>query len=976
MKRIIYFGILAALSLTACQQENFEPIEDLVFSATIEEFGGLTKTSLNSANSVVWSENDEIAIFQGWTLPSQFRVLSSSVGSTTASFDEISSNQRGDAISANVAMYPYDNLLECEFVQDSEGGNAYVINNVLFPDEQAYVKESFANESFMMVAVTRNLKDKKLKFRNVSGALRLKIKGDVTVKRITIKGNSGEILAGDASVTAYSDGSDPSVKMQKGGSQTVVLNCGSGVALNNSTATEFIIALPPTVFDNGFTVTVTDSRGASSEHRTEKSNAVNRSKILNMPEIVFGENAGELEPEGCTDISEQGTANCYIVSKPGDYKFPTVKGNGTESVGSVRSVEVLWESFGTSVSPEPGELISEVAYSGGYVLFRTPSSLREGNAVIAAKNASGKILWSWHIWLTDKPEEHKYANGAGTLMDRNLGATSATPGNVGALGLLYQWGRKDPFLGSSVILSSGVKLSQSSRAASSTSWPSYIKSDSNTGTIEYTLRNPMQFVFSNDDSKDWYYAGSASTPSKRWNDEAKTIYDPCPAGWMVPYGGSSGFWAAAGIPYQLTLDKSLGGYKFPTSVSGVEAWYPCVGYDGGALSNSLDVNGVSQNMQCGYYWTSTTYASDYLHYQLALNASDNVSVLSYENGKWGQAIRCYKEGSSDYNDASSNATDLNEDGETANSYIVSESGKYMFKPVKGNTSTSVGTISSVSVLWESYGTSTTPAKGSLVKSVEYVDGKIVFTVPDDFRKGNAVIAAKNSSGKILWSWHIWLTDTPAEHTYYGSNITMDRNLGATSSATSSVGALGLLYQWGRKDPFLGSSSISSDVLAKSVGESWPSAVNSSSSTGTISYVTAHPMQFVLGTTYTDDDWLYSYRDDTLWGETKTQYDPCPPGWRVPSYMIWLNAGFLTEEFNSSTRGATFSISNPSTTWYPASGASFGDYLIETGTSGCYWSCNLQKSSPIFMHLTDDPNSQDTYYLLNRHFACSIRCMKD
>ena len=34
-------------------------------------------------------------------------------------------------------------------------------------------------------------------------------------------------------------------------------------------------------------------------------------------------------------------------------------------------------------------------------------------------------------------------------MDRNMGAISASPGNIGALGLLYQWGRKDPFLGSS-----------------------------------------------------------------------------------------------------------------------------------------------------------------------------------------------------------------------------------------------------------------------------------------------------------------------------------------------------------------------------------------------------------------------------------------------------------------------------------------------------------------------------------------------
>lgn len=973
MKRVIYFGILAAL-FAACQQENFEPIEDLVFSATIEEFSGLTKTSLNSGNSVVWSENDEIAIFQGRTLPGQFRVLSSSVGSTNASFDEISSNQGGDAISANVALYPYDSLLECEFIQDSERGNAYVIDNVLFPDEQVYVKESFANESFIMAAVTRNIKDKKLKFRNISGALRLKIKGEVTVKRITIKGNSEEILAGDASVTAYSDGSDPSVEMQRGGSKTVVLNCGSGVALNNSTATEFIIALPPTSFNNGFTVVITDSRGATSEHRTSKSNAVNRSKILNMPEIVFGENTGGLESEGCTDISEPGTANCYIISKSGDYKFPAVKGNSTESVGSVTSVEVLWESFGTSVSPEPGDLISEVAYSGGQVLFRTTSSLREGNAVIAAKNSSGTILWSWHIWLTDKPEEHKYANGAGTLMDRNLGAISATPGDVGALGLMYQWGRKDPFLGSSVILSNGIILTPNSRAASTGSWPSFVKSNSNTGTIEYTLRNPMQFLLSdNTDSKDWYYAGNTSAPSKRWNDEVKTIYDPCPAGWMVPYGGVNGFWVVAGVPEQLPLDSNLGGFTFPTYVSGAEAWYPCVGYNNGSLSNSLNVNNSSVNLPCGYYWTSTTYSNDYMHFQMSFNGSDNISILSADNGQYGQAVRCYKEGSSDYDDVSS-ITDLNEDGETANSYIVSESGKYMFKPVKGNSSTSVGTISSVSVLWESYGTNTAPTKGSLIKSVEYSDGKIVFTVPETFREGNAVIAAKNSSGTILWSWHIWLTDKPAEHTYPNLDVMMDRNLGATSSDVGSVGALGLLYQWGRKDPFLGSSSVSSSVEAMSTGAQWPAPVQTSSTRGTVNYTIANPMLYISGTENNEYDWHYSYRNDQLWNASKTQYDPCPPGWRVPDYMVWVESGFLTDDFSSTKKGVTFNINNPSTTWYPAAGYKYID-LYDLGMSGYFWSVDLQESSPIIMLLTSDLEWPNTYYLLSRHIACSVRCMK-
>ena len=54
-----------------------------------------------------------------------------------------------------------------------------------------------------------------------------------------------------------------------------------------------------------------------------------------------------------TDLAAAGSANSYIVSASGDYKFPTVKGNSTTSVGSVASVRILWESVGTSVAPSP-----------------------------------------------------------------------------------------------------------------------------------------------------------------------------------------------------------------------------------------------------------------------------------------------------------------------------------------------------------------------------------------------------------------------------------------------------------------------------------------------------------------------------------------------------------------------------------------------------------------------------------------------
>jgi uncharacterized protein YjdB len=136
------------------------------------------------------------------------------------------------------------------------------------------------------------------------------------------------------------------------------------------------------------------------------------------------------------DLSLSGTANSYIVSQKGAYKFKAVKGNSSESVGAVSSAEVLWETFGTDVTPNVGDLVKNVSYKDGEVTFYTAETFREGNAVIAAKDASGNILWSWHIWLTDEPQVQEYYNNAGTMMDRNLGAASATPGDVGALGLL------------------------------------------------------------------------------------------------------------------------------------------------------------------------------------------------------------------------------------------------------------------------------------------------------------------------------------------------------------------------------------------------------------------------------------------------------------------------------------------------------------------------------------------------------------
>ena len=337
------------------------------------------------------------------------------------------------------------------------------------------------------------------------------------------------------------------------------------------------------------------------------------------------------------------TANSYIVSEAGTYSFKAFKGNSQELAGAshenhpagvISDAVVLWETFGTGIAPAIGDLIKSVTYSGEDITFQTADTFKEGNAVIAAKDADGNILWSWHIWLTDQPEEQVYYNNAGTMMDRNLGATSATPGDVGALGLLYQWGRKDPFLGSS-------SISGNIEAKSTITWPSTVSSNSSNGTIEYAIAHPTTFITRNSSNKDWYYTGDSSTDNTRWtpSDKAKSIYDPCPAGWRVPDGGSNGVWSKAeGSSYCFdhTYNSANEGMNFSSKFGNDQTiWYPASVYryyDDGSLNRVNNLDG---------YWSASPNVSS--AYRLYFSSGGSVYPSNYNYRAFGHSVRCQKE---------------------------------------------------------------------------------------------------------------------------------------------------------------------------------------------------------------------------------------------------------------------------------------------------------------------------------------------
>lgn len=609
--RLITMAFAAAM-IVACAEKNaeLETLKDApVFDAVTESFGD-TKTSLDGNNRVVWTKEDEIAIFQGFSIADEYHVTESSAETGTASFTLASDNSNknnsdfvsGIEIPSNVAYYPYSETITCV---NREPGKYEL--GVSLPAVQTYAPDSFGSGAFPMAAATTSVADHTLRFMNVSGAIKLQLMGDVTVKSIMIQGNNGEKLSGAATVHTYVDGTAPAVNMAETAGATVTLDCGEGVVLQEGVATSFIIALPPVLFSAGFTLTVTDTEEKVTTVKTDRTNTVLRSSILVMPPFKLGEVPSDPDqddeiPVSTVKINEAGS---HLVFAPGGQFTFTAAMTPVD----VPAEYLTWTSSDASVAtidPSTGVM---TAIGGG-----TATITAEAGGVKATANL--EVLVTTAVPTADYIDEYGINHGKGIAIMETVWA----PVNCGyhatnyKYGKLYQWGRKygqgyEGEFGDAIetVLSDGP-VSRKTGESAENSNVFYVVEDS-----------PYDWLAPQDDYL--WNSGSEAVP-------VKTQYDPCPEGWRVPTETELHQVSRKYVHDQQGGCILYGNYR---PIDGAPSLFlPYSGYRSAYKSSDCYARGDG-----GYYWSSHSIALNTWHYSSPyITATRRRSALS---------VRCVQE---------------------------------------------------------------------------------------------------------------------------------------------------------------------------------------------------------------------------------------------------------------------------------------------------------------------------------------------
>ena len=323
------------------------------------------------------------------------------------------------------------------------------------------------------------------------------------------------------------------------------------------------------------------------------------------------------------DLTEGGKwANCYLLDEADatSYSFEPKHVSGEAISGQLRTAEVLWETAQNTVE--------NLAYDHtANKIFFTKTAGAKGNAVIALKDYNGNLLWSCHLWATSQ-DVKEISLGGVTFLDRNIGAvanTAPVAAENDAVGMFYQWGRKDPFPAPSKMNEANGVLSAVYPANAIT-----LQTKQSGVTLETAILNPTVYYWGNDNvgAEDW----SSVQNDGYWNTASKTDYDPCPYGYVVPDKTQIDALIASRSGQTASYGNLLKCDDGTTNYLSSAGWF------------RRKLHATSQYAHVGqhpHYWSTTTVRVD--DDCIGSYATDKITVVKEHPRRWGATIRCVKQ---------------------------------------------------------------------------------------------------------------------------------------------------------------------------------------------------------------------------------------------------------------------------------------------------------------------------------------------
>ena len=361
------------------------------------------------------------------------------------------------------------------------------------------------------------------------------------------------------------------------------------------------------------------------------------------------------------DTTSRTTANTYVVRNPGHYVIPLIYGNSIKNNqindraytnnGSQYSADFVnylgnqivspYIETDTGVNASTAELvwqtskdmITDVSILQGtdcnYLRFTVnniPSV--NGDAVLAIKDENGNIMWSWMIWaVSEDIETATIVNNTGVeyiMMTIGLGAIFDL-NKTKYVVPHFQWGRKDPMCPPALYNSNSNMVLYDINGDVYNGFGILGSADdsSNEKTVKNSIRYPNLFFTEYDSTKcnwnnlDWFvnFWNANMTASSSIADDQdiaiKTIYDPCPRGFMIPSGRfATGFTSTGSYTSTAEEFNIIGswnnGWTFKKNSNDIDGLYlPAAGFRNGSSGSFSSVGSG------GSWWSYAPYSQVY-----------------------------------------------------------------------------------------------------------------------------------------------------------------------------------------------------------------------------------------------------------------------------------------------------------------------------------------------------------------------------